>query len=100
MLRFDGSTWSQEIVPETSNNLFSVWSTDAEHGFAVGFNGSFLERHQGTWSPVAGEIPTFQDLHSVWVDDQGELWSAGGRIFDVSGGALVHYGLPVSKEGL
>jgi hypothetical protein len=40
------------------------------------------------------------DLHSIWVDDQGGIWMAGGRLSldPPTDGVLLYYGPPISKE--
>jgi uncharacterized protein DUF6851 len=42
-------------------------------------------------------LPSTSSLHSIFVDDTGGVWSAGGNVLTPSldGGMLIHYGAPV-----
>ena len=97
ILGWNGSSW-EEQTPASTGQLFGVWAA-ADTTYACGFNGLILERKDGVWAPVP-KIPTYQDLHAIWVDETKAIWSVGGRLAESppSGGVLVRYGSPISSE--
>jgi hypothetical protein len=93
ILAWDGAAWIDE-TPDGAPPLNGVWATDAERAFAVGFNGTVLERTgDGEWRDFEGGRGTFDDLHAVWVDPSGALWAVGGLLAadPPTGGTLVRY---------
>lgn len=101
LLAWDGTEWQDE-TPSGTPQMIGVWSASDTLTYAAGFNGRVYRRENDAWSEWVDAAPTFQDIHSVWVDDEEGLWLAGGRLAEdpPSGGVLVHYGLPVSTRGL
>lgn len=70
-----------------------VVSADAKRGVAVGGDGDIFELTDGAWKPVA--LPnrvTKQDLHALWMRDDGKLGFAAGR------GAILKYADGVWSE--
>ena len=100
MLAWNGTAWQDE-TPVGTPQMIGVWAVDDETVYACGFNGNMYQRAAGgTWSKVADRLPTFQDLHAVWVDEKGAIWAVGGRLGEdpPSAGALIRYGSPISTE--
>lgn len=86
-----GMVWSDES-PAGAVQLAGVHGGVAP--VAVGVRGSVWFRDSDGWTMDTRELPTYQDLHAVWVDPEGGVWAAGGH---VSGepliqGALVYDG--------
>jgi photosystem II stability/assembly factor-like uncharacterized protein len=99
MLAWDGSTWTAETAMGTPQ-MIGVWSIDRDDAYACGFNGNLYRRSDGVWSKVPERLPTFQDLHAIWVDDQDAIWAVGGRLAQnpPTGGVLIRYGSPIAME--
>ncbi len=99
IVRYDGEKWADETPTETPQ-LSGVWAVDRETAFAAGFNGRIYRRSAGVWSEEAGPIPTYEDLHGVYVDPEGAIWAVGGRLATdpPTKGVLVRYGAPISSE--
>lgn len=97
ILAFDGSAWVRES-PELIGQMNGVWALDGERAYAAGFNGNILERKNGTWSEVQGNQETLKDLHSIFVDDAGGIWAAGGQIAanPPRDGVLVYFGRKIA----
>ncbi len=95
ILRRAHDQWVDE-TPAGLPQMVSVWATSEEQAYAVGFNGRMYERSGGTWREFDPPPPTYQDLHSVWVDADGGLWIAGGRLASdpPTDGVLLYYGRP------
>lgn len=99
ILAFDGTSWKDES-PKDLPQMIAVWAVDADEAYAAGFNGSLYHRKDGAWTKVTPRLPTFVDLHSIWVDEKGGIWLAGGRLAldPPTDGVLLYYGPPLSKE--
>lgn len=99
LLSWDGSKWTDETPPETPaiNGVFAV-RDDLVH--AAGFNGRIFRRDAAKWSEVKDMIPTYLNFHSVWADETGGIWAAGGQLErdPPTAGVLVHYGSPIAAE--
>lgn len=95
-----GEDWVDE-TPAGLPPMNAVWAVDAERAYAAGFNGHLFERHRGEWREFSPPPPTFQDLHSVWVDSDGGIWLAGGRLTvdPPTDGVLLYYGPKTWKAG-
>ncbi|HKP62547.1 MAG TPA: hypothetical protein VJV78_37690 [Polyangiales bacterium] len=96
----NGDTWTNE-TPAGLPPMNSVWAVDEDLAYAAGFNGHLYVRHAGEWQEFDPPPPTFQDLHSVWVDADGGLWLAGGRLTvdPPTDGVLLYYGSKSWKAG-
>jgi hypothetical protein len=98
ILHREGEAWEDE-TPAGLPPMNTVWAVDAEHAYAAGFNGHLYERRAGQWQEFSPIPPTFQDLHSVWVDLDGGIWLAGGRLTvdPPTDGVLLYYGTKTWK---
>lgn len=90
-LSTNGMVWSDES-PDGAVQISGV--NGGSNPVAVGVRGSVWFRDSTGWQADSRELPTYQDLHAVWVDPEGGVWAAGGH---VSGepliqGALVYDG--------
>lgn len=100
LLSFDGSSWRNE-TPTGTPQMIGVWSLEDGIAYAAGFNGRIFRRDTaGTWAELEAMVPTFQDLHAIWLDEDAGLWAVGGRLAEdpPTDGVLIHYGPPVSSE--
>lgn len=75
VLRFDGTTWSEEATPEGAAMLDWVFGVD-DRVWAVGRAGTILVREAGTWASETS--PTSRTLWGVWGASADELWAVGG----------------------
>lgn len=93
MLRYNGQEFVDESPAEVPS-ISGVFAIDRDEAYAVGFNGRVFHRKAGLWAELEAEIPTFEDLHSVWVDELGGLWAVGGRLSvdPPTSGVLIHFG--------
>jgi hypothetical protein len=74
----DGGGW-QRVDDGSLPALTGVHMTSAEHGYAVGPQGSFVERTNGAWTESTGP-DTSEALHAVWVDENAGVWVVGGEL--------------------
>jgi hypothetical protein len=91
------SGW-RDVTPSGAPELTGVWLRGGS-GYAVGGSGQVYRRVASTsssetakWVSVdTGDLVT-EDLHSVWVDERGCVFSAGGRwrAFPLTRGLLLH----------
>lgn len=100
ILHRTGESWTDE-TPAGLPPMNAVWAVDEELAYAAGFNGHLYVRKDGTWEEFSPAPPTFQDLHSVWVDADGGIWLAGGRLTadPPTDGVLLYYGEKNWKAG-
>jgi len=96
IVRFDGTRWIDE-TPPGAPGLNGVHAISAEEAYAAGFNGRIFHRHSGAWAEIAEAVPTFRDLHSIWIDGEGGIWACGGQLGSdpPSDGVLVYRGPPI-----
>jgi hypothetical protein len=93
----DGSGW-QRVDTEPLYGLVGVRLLGADHGYAVGRFGAFVEERNGEWLDAEGPATT-RTLHSLWADPAGGLWAVGGEldVRPVVGGVLAYRGKHVPK---
>jgi hypothetical protein len=86
-----GMVWANE-TPEYTPQTFGVYG--GETPTVVGSRGAVYQRTETEWVPDPRERPTYQDLHSVWIDPEGGIWAAGGHFSSAPliQGALVYGG--------
>jgi hypothetical protein len=91
----------RDVSPVGAGLLQGVFAT-AHGDWASGERGAIYTRAQ-PGSPFALVdhglvLPAASSLHSIYVDDRGGVWSAGGNVLSPSldNGMLVHYGEHVS----
>ncbi len=92
----DGAPWV-DISPRGRPALSGVFVAPDGVAVAVGNSGGVLERRRGFWEDVP-DIPLMRDWHSVWIDEKGDYWIAGGHFRSATmlvGGAV----LRLSDEG-
>jgi hypothetical protein len=83
-------TWV-DVSPSGGDAPVGVCLTE-EGGFASGFLGSMRTRSGGEWALEDTGIFLDQTLHSVWVDQDGGVWAAGGQVLirPYDQGVLLH----------
>lgn len=93
ILHRENGRWTNE-TPRGLPLMNSVWARADGEAYAAGFNGHLYVREGGAWHEFSPAPPTFQDLHSVWVDAEGGIWLAGGRLSvdPPTDGVLLYYG--------
>lgn len=88
----DGSGW-KSALPTGGPRLTGV-AVSADTAYAVGQTGTVLRRgSDGTWA-VQKPRATNENLHAVWIDPDGGVWSVGGQ-YDtppMRAGVLIHSG--------
>lgn len=97
ILGFDGTAWVDE-TPAGAAGVNGVFARGEDEVYAAGFNGSIWKRGEGgRWDAFAPESPTFEDLHSIWVDSEGAIWVVGGLLSadPPTRGVLARYGPPL-----
>lgn len=90
---------SVDVSPAGAQQFNGIFVDPSGDAIAVGAEGSVWRRANGTWLPDL-ELPAIREAyHSVWVDERGGEWMAGGQItfepFDR--GILVHTGAFVAS---
>ena len=93
----DGTGW-QRVDSEPLYALVGVQVVDADHAYAVGRFGAFVEEQDGEWLEASGP-ETLRTLHSIWSDPAGGLWAVGGEldVRPVVSGVLAYRGKNVPK---
>jgi hypothetical protein len=96
--RFDGARWIDE-TPSEAPGLNGVYAVSAEEAWAAGFNGRIFHRTNGAWAELPETLPTYLDLHSIWIDPDGGVWASGGQLVadPPSAGVLLYYGPPIAS---
>jgi photosystem II stability/assembly factor-like uncharacterized protein len=96
----DGTTWHDVTPKPAPLMLFGVRMESAEHGFAVGDQGTIVEKRDGAWDLLETGHELFNPLHSVWIDPEGGVWAVGGDVLSPIplDGMLLHRGAEVSDE--
>lgn len=74
---YDGTSWSEQDVPEAVPLLNWVHVFDDGTPIIAGNEGTILRRKAGEW--VAESTPTEQDLWGVWGANQNDIWAVGGN---------------------
>lgn len=87
-----GGTWSDE-TPELAPQFNGVDATGSTP-VAVGTTGAVYQREGGAWVPDERGAVTLYDLHGVWVDPDGGIWTVGGKLssFPLDHGILAYGG--------
>lgn len=74
--RYDGSRWTEVLLPEGVQLLNSVHSFSDGTTFAAGDGGVILRWDGGEWSRPA--TPTGQNLYGIWGTGPDDMWAVGG----------------------
>lgn len=91
----------KNVSPQGAGLLQGVFATESHGDWVSGERGAIWSRKspEGAFAPVDHGlvIPASSSLHSIFVDDTGGVWAAGGNVLTpaLDGGMLVHYGAPV-----
>jgi len=86
-------TWAAASIPTGTESLNGVFALAAGDAWAVGYFGAVLRRDDGRWMALPG-VPATRGRHhhAVHVDDAGGVWVAGGDLFTMREGSLLHFG--------
>ncbi len=101
IVEYDGTTWHKVTPNPTPTQLFGVFMTGTNRGFAVGYDGIVLQRDATAWKVLDTGVELSNPLHAVWVDSAGGFWAVGGDINSGPApvdGMLLHRGMKVSHE--
>lgn len=99
IVEHDGTRWHNITPDPAPQQLFGVHMLSADHGFAVGWEGSVLERSGSAWKLLDIGVEPFDPFHAVWVDPEGGVWAVGGELESAvpSNGMLLHRGEAISN---
>ena len=93
----DSSAEWHDVAPALVPQMNGVWITE-DDGYSVGISGQVLRRRGGVWDfeDTGTIIPL--DLHGVWMDPDGGVWTVGGNIVSepLTDGIVVHRGEPIA----
>ena len=94
----DGTTWHDVTPQPAPPMLFGVRMESADHGFAVGAEGSIVEKRGAAWELLDTRHELFNPFHAVWIDPDGGVWAVGGDVLSPIPveGMLLHRGAEVS----
>lgn len=78
--------------------LYGVFMTSAEEGYAVGSDGVVLHRDASGFSEEDLGMRLYFPFHAVWVDDDGGVWAVGGDVETpaLNRGMVLHRGAPLA----
>lgn len=94
LVESEGGDWSDVTPgPEAPLQTFGVYHR-GDTARAVGMQGSVLTRDTGQWAVDPDHLTLREDLHGVWIDPDGGVWAAGGRIVSrpLVDGVLIYEG--------
>ncbi len=96
IVELEGGRWVDRS-PMFAPALLGVWLTPDDGGWAVGSYGTVARRTGDVWVVEETEFSFVPAFHSVWVDEVGGVWAAGGQVigFPIEDGALVHRGMTI-----
>jgi hypothetical protein len=100
IVEYDGSEWA-DVTPEGAvPQMFGVFMTGPETGYAVGLDGAVARRDGDGWSLLDTGLELFFPFHAVWVDPDGGVWAAGGDVLTpfMDNGMLAHFGDEVPSD--
>lgn len=86
LLAWNGSAFIEE-TPAYSYQFTGVSDDGVHTPTAVGYKGQVFLRGEFGWELDPAEPATLADLHAVWIDPEGGIWTVGGRI---SSDPLIH----------
>lgn len=93
-----GDQGASDITPEGEvPQLAGIYAGETAT-VAAGLEGAIWRRgDDGEWAEIADAPTTPLEYHAVYVDPDGGIWAAGGRIYtgNLSDGLLTHYGPPL-----
>ncbi|MFN7142205.1 MAG: hypothetical protein ACK4YP_00390 [Myxococcota bacterium] len=72
-------TWTDE-TPEMAPQFNGVYAGGEGGPVAVGAGGAVCARFGAGWEPDPRGVVTAYDLHAVWVDAEGGIWTVGGKL--------------------
>jgi hypothetical protein len=100
IVEHDGTQWRNATPDPAPLELFGVFMVDENEGYAVGAEGSVLQRSGTAWKLLDTGVELFNPFHAVWVDPDGGVWTVGGDLLTVAPdeGMLLHRGKAVSNE--
>ena len=92
LLEHDGSGW-KDVTPDDAPQLSGVCASKRA-AYAAGIGGTLYRRESSGWQRVETGLDILEDLHSVWIDPKGGVWSVGGQVLSqpLVRGVLAHRG--------
>jgi hypothetical protein len=73
-------------------SLTGVFVPSTGPAMAVGLSASLVVRGPSGWTGVPGAPVSVKDLHSIWIDDDGNAVMVGGRLSSLTEGQVVAWG--------
>jgi hypothetical protein len=101
--RGEGGAWAAATVtgvasgsgsqyPGPVSVLNGVHAPPSGEAIAVGLSGAVVRRGATGWTGVPGVPAAVRDLHAVWMDDDGNAVTVGGKLSTLTEGQLASYG--------
>ncbi len=90
-------------TPRTPSGILQGVYRKGDDVWASGEKGLVYQLQGSSFEPVDTKLPLdVGSLHSVYIDDEGGVWSAGGNVLGAAldDGALVHRGAAITPIGL
>jgi hypothetical protein len=93
LLEQSGSDWN-DITPRGAVQLAGVCTGASGSTFAVGLAGSVYGDEGEGFARLDTGLQLNEDLHGVWVDDEGGVWAVGGDVVTLPlvRGVMIHRG--------
>jgi hypothetical protein len=100
IVEHDGTQWHTVTPAPAPPELFGVFMVSDGEGYAVGAEGTVVQRVGAAWKLLDTKLDLLDALHAVWVDPEGGVWAVGGNLLTATPdqGMLVHSGEVISNE--
>jgi hypothetical protein len=99
VMELEDGSWIDKTPDPRPMGLSGVCTTPDGRGYAVGAYGTVLSRNGQSWQPEDLGFGLNENLHAVWLDDQGGVWAVGGLTAapPPSDGIVLHLGPEVAE---
>jgi hypothetical protein len=100
IVEHDGTQWHNVTPDPAPRELFGVFMFAEDEGYAVGAEGTVMQRDRSAWKLLDTGLDLLDPFHSVWVDPEGGVWAVGGDLLTATPdqGILVHRGEAIANE--
>jgi hypothetical protein len=102
IVEYEQGQWTDVTPDPLPVGLSGVCLDHEGGGFAVGSLGAVYRRSANGWQEEDTGLAVDGNLHSVWIDPEGGIWSVGGQTYvePFTDGMLIHGGANHPPRGI